>query len=280
MAEENKIWFITGVSGGLGFALAVHAAQKGNTVIGTLRQKQQISRFNKVVEGRTYGMNMDITREDEIREGVNSTIERFGRIDVLVNNAGYGLLGAIEEVDIAEAREQMETNFFGMFLMIKAVLPFMRKQRSGHIVQISSGGGFHATQGMGFYNASKFAMEGFSEALSLEVRPLNIRVIIVEPSPLRTQFAGTSSKRARTVIQDYEETAGKLIDIVHANSGKQDGDPRKAAEVIFTAVQDPQPPLRLPLGNFVLEEIRSKIASVENDISRWREVITRISFDP
>lgn len=279
MPSENKIWFITGVSSGLGRALAEHAALEGNTVIGTLRQERQIPPFDNLVKGKTYGVKTDVTHPDEIRDTVHSALERFGRIDVLVNNAGYGLLGAIEEVDIAEAREQLETNFFGMFLVIKAVLPVMRKQQSGHIVQISSGGGFHAAPGMGFYNASKFAMEGFSEALALEVEPFHISVTIVEPSPLRTQFASTSSKRARTKIPDYAGTAGKLIDIIHLNSGKQDGDPRKAAAVVFHAVNDPHPPLHLPLGNFALGEIRSKIESIEKDISRWRDVITSITYD-
>jgi len=207
------------------------------------------------------------------------TVQKFGRIDVLVNNAGYGLLGAVEEINLQEAREQMETNFFGLFLMTKAVLPVMRNQRSGNIVQISSAGGFHATPGMSLYNASKFAVQGLSEALAIEVEPLKIRVTIVEPGPFRTQFASTSSRRAVKKIDDYAGTSGALIETIYKHSGKQDGDPEKAAPVIFTAVNSKNPPLHLPLGNFALNEIRSKIQSVETDIKQWNDLITQTSFD-
>jgi short-subunit dehydrogenase len=279
MSNDQKIWFITGVSSGLGRALAEYVARMGDIVMGTVRKEHQREEFNSLVIGKTFGMRMDVTNSREIEESVTSTLNLHGRIDILVNNAGYGLLGAIEEVDISEAREQMETNFFGLFLMTKAVLPIMRRQRSGHIVQISSAAGFKAAPGMGLYNASKFAVQGFSEALAKEVIPFNIKVTIVEPGPFRTEFSGTSSKRAAKVIDDYSQTSGELIDIIYKYHGKQDGDPRKAAEVISLAVKSNHPPLHLPLGAFAVEEIQSKIQSVEEDISNWKESILGTSFN-
>jgi NAD(P)-dependent dehydrogenase (short-subunit alcohol dehydrogenase family) len=279
MNPQQYVWLITGVSGGLGRALAEYAARQNDIVVGTVRKRDQLKPFNDLVKGQTFAQLLDVTDPESIRDAVTAIGQQHGRIDVLVNNAGYGLLGAVEEIDLTEARDQMETNFFGLFLMTKEVLPGMRKQNFGRIVQISSAAGIMATPGMGLYNASKFAVEGMSEALSFDTAHLNIRVTIVEPGPFRTEFAGTSSRRARNSIAAYEQTAGERIRIIHRYSGKQDGDPRKAASVIYKAIRSPNPPLRLPLGQFAIDRIKEKIALIEKDIAEWREEITKTSFE-
>jgi len=279
MRSKEKIWFITGVSGGFGRALANEAALAGDIVTGTVRKEEQVEPFNQTHPGKTFACLMDITRADEIHKAINMVLQKFGRIDVLVNNAGYGLLGAIEEVSIEEARLQMETNFFGALQVTQAVLPVMRKQQSGHILQISSSAGFRSLAGFGLYNASKFALEGFSEALALETAPLNIKVTIVEPGPFRTSFAGGSSKTAAKEISAYKTTSGAFKVIMEQRNGKQEGDPIKAAKAILQVVDAANPPLRLVLGRFAFEAMKTKIASVEKDMKNWELVGMNTSFD-
>lgn len=278
MTSNTKVWLITGVSGGLGRSLAEEAAKAGNIVVGTVRKAEQLEEFNELVPGRTFGVELDVTHLDKIQGVIDQTLIQFNKIDVLVNNAGYGLFGAIEEVSIDEARSQMETNFFGALAMTKAVLPAMRNQKGGHIIQISSMAGFRANPGMGLYNASKFALEGFSEALYHEVAHLNIKVTLVEPGPFRTNWAGGSAARAEKVIEDYASTAGERINTVTGYSGNQPGDPVKAAKVIIQAVETAQPPLRLPLGQQAIEAIKNKIAMVNKDLAEWEEVSLGTAF--
>ncbi|HEY1025610.1 MAG TPA: oxidoreductase [Sphingobacteriaceae bacterium] len=276
---EQKIWFITGVSGGLGRALAEEVAKNDDIVIGTLRQEKQLLAFEQLVPGKTFAARLDVNDHAHIDRVIQRVMDEFGRIDVLVNNAGYGLFGAIEEVSMEEARRQMETNFFSALALTKAVLPIMRNQRSGNIVQISSMAGFRSNPGMGIYNASKFALEGFSEALYLEMAPLNIHVTLVEPGPFRTEWAGASSVKAASHIPDYGETAGKIIGYIESNSGKQAGDPVKAARAIIRAVNNVNPPLRLPLGKAALDAIRTKLRSVGKNIEDWEDVSLDTSFE-
>ena len=279
MNSEVKTWLITGVSGGLGRALALEAARNGHIVIGTLRKEEQLLAFNNLVAGKTFGLQLDVNEAEGIEEKIAKLVAEHKNIDVLVNNAGYGLFGAIEEVSMEEARQQMETNFFGALAMTKAVLPYMRKQRSGSIIQISSMAGFRSNPGMGLYNASKFALEGFSEALALEVENLNIKVTIVEPGPFRTNWAGGSSARAATVIEDYADTAGARIATVTGYSGQQPGDPVKAARAIVSVVEAENPPLRLALGTVAMEAIRTKLESVKKNLSDWEELSRDTDFD-
>ena len=279
MNSEVKTWLITGVSGGLGRALALEAARNGHIVIGTLRKEEQLLAFNNLVAGKTFGLQLDVNETEGIEEKIAKLVAEHKNIDVLVNNAGYGLFGAIEEVSMEEARQQMETNFFGALAMTKAVLPYMRKQRSGSIIQISSMAGFRSNPGMGLYNASKFALEGFSEALALEVENLNIKVTIVEPGPFRTNWAGGSSARAATVIEDYADTAGARIATVTGYSGQQPGDPVKAARAIVSVVEAENPPLRLALGTVAMEAIRTKLESVKKNLSDWEELSRDTDFD-
>ncbi len=279
MATSPRTWFITGASTGLGRALADAVLGRGERAAATFRQKSEAEEFTLRSHGLGRGIVMDLRRPGDIERAVLEARDLSGVIDVVVNNAGYCMLGAIEELSPDEIRDQMEVNFFGMFLLLKAVLPEMRQRRTGHIVQISSAAGILAAPGMGVYNATKFAMEGLSEALASELKPLGIRITIVEPGPLRTDFGGRSAKRAAAILPEYDSTAGELIRNVYKYSGKQDGDPAKVAAIIYSAVAAPESPLRLPLGSFALNEIRSKIAMIEHDIHAWGDAILNTSFN-
>ncbi len=268
---SSKIWLITGVSGGIGRELAKYAAHLGHKVYGTVRKPAQVESFNALVPGKTIALIMDVNAAMAIENGVQEILTANGRIDVLVNNAGYGLFGAIEEVSMEEARKQMETNFFGALGLTKAVIPGMRVQKSGHIVQISSIAGFRGTEGLGIYNASKFALEGFSQALQKEMMHFGVHVTLVEPGPFRTEWGGSSSIRTQSVIPDYSQTAGARIRAIQAYSGTQPGDPAKAAKLIVEIVESDYPPLHLPLGEFAIDGFREKMAVVENDIKAWED---------
>jgi NAD(P)-dependent dehydrogenase (short-subunit alcohol dehydrogenase family) len=276
--DTSKIWFITGVSGGIGRALALEVALSGDIAIGTLRKPEQFESFNKLVPGKTFAVQLDVNNHEQISQVVDQVINQFGTIDVLVNNAGYGVLGAIEEVTMEEARQQMETNFFGVLAVTKAVLPVMRQQKSGAIVQVSSQAGMKGNSGLGLYNASKFALEGLSEALYVEMKPLNIHVILVEPGPFRTEWAGVAA-RAKTIIEDYSTTAGKVISNIINVHGKQVGDPAKAAKAIIQAVKSENPPLHMPLGEQAIRVIREKLKSVEQNITEWETIAADTAFD-
>lgn len=279
MINNSKIWFITGVSGGLGRALAHEVALQGDIVFGTVRNTEQIEKFNHLVHGKTFGLELDVNDHHRIEILVTHIIDQFGRIDVLVNNAGYGLFGAIEEVSMEEARKQMETNFFGALAVTQAVLPIMRRQKSGHILQISSMAGMRSSPGLGLYNASKFALEGFSEALALETEHLNIKVTLVEPGPFRTLWAGASSVRSEKIIEEYNQNSGELIKTINDYSGTQPGDPVKAAKAIVKVVNSDNPPLRLALGKTALEGIRKKITQLGKNYDEWEKVSLDTSFD-
>ncbi len=192
---ENRIWFITGISSGLGKALAQSVIDNGDFVIGTFRNQLQADEFNNFNKERSYALTLDVTSENEINKAVEQVVEKFGKIDVLVNNAGYGLAGAVEETSIDETRDIFDANFFGALSLTQLFLPIFRQQKSGHIIQISSHGGFKAFPGFGMYNASKFALEGFSEALALEVAPLGIKLTIVEPGPFVPTLQEVHSKK-------------------------------------------------------------------------------------
>ncbi len=279
MNNSTRIWLITGVSGGLGRALALQAAQNGDIVYGTLRKAEQISAFNELIPGKTFGLILDVNQHHNIPPVLHTILEQNGRIDVLVNNAGYGLFGAIEELNMEEARQQMETNFFSVLALTQAVLPIMRKQRSGHILQISSMSGIRAYSGTGLYNASKFALEGMSEALAAEIKPLNIHLTLIEPGPFRTDWAGASSVRAKNSIDEYEASSGARLNLLQSNSGKQPGDPTKGAKAMLKVVNSEHPPLRLVLGKPALDAIREKYKMVEEELKAWEDVTLNTSFD-
>ncbi|ELR73041.1 short-chain alcohol dehydrogenase/reductase [Fulvivirga imtechensis AK7] len=268
----RKIWLITGISSGLGKAIAQAVMEKGDFVIGTFRKASQVEEFNANFQNKGFSYQLDVTQPDQIRKMTAAIRAMFHRVDVLVNNAGVGMVGAVEETSMDEVRAIFEANFFGTLKLTQEVLPLMRAQRSGHIVQISSHGGVKAFAGFGIYNASKFAVEGFSEALAQEVAPLGIKVTIVEPGPFRTRFAGDSLGTAVRVIEDYNETAGAFRMKLKGVNGKQEGDPQKAAQAIYRLVDSEVPPLRLPLGKTALLTIGMKIDSVKADLEAARTI--------
>ena len=276
----GKVWLITGCSRGLGRTLAEAVLAGGGRVAATARKAESLRGLEALAPGRVLALGLDVDREAEVRQAVAAVIQAWGRIDVLVNNAGYGLAGAIEEVSDAEARAQIETNVFGALALTRAVLPGMRARGGGHILQISSAAGFVATPGLGLYNASKFALEGFSEALAQEVAPFGIRVTIIQPGPFRTDWAGPSLAVPAQPIAAYADTAHKTIATLNGYSGKQPGDPARAAAAMIQVVESARPPLRLPLGEGALGRIRAKIQALSTELDAWEKVTLATSFPP
>lgn len=275
----NRIWFITGISSGLGKALATTVIEQGDFVIGTFRNEMQAAIFNKAHQHKALGLVMDVTNAAEIEKTFQTIKKKVGKIDVLVNNAGFGFAGAIEETSNKEAREIFEANFFGTLQITQLALPILRQQKSGHIIQISSHGGFKAFQGFGIYNASKFAVEGFSEALAIEIAPLGIKLTIVEPGPFRTKFAGDNFRQAEKIIDDYNQTAGIFRQKIKAVDGKQEGDPVKAAIAIFNITKLEKPPLRLPLGKIAIVSLTDKLDSVSKDLKEFKAVAEKAVYE-
>jgi NAD(P)-dependent dehydrogenase (short-subunit alcohol dehydrogenase family) len=264
-AHSKPVWFITGCSTGFGRELAVILLKRGYRVVATARDKAKIADIVAGHEKNGLALALDVDKQNQIVAAVKAAEARFGRIDVLVNNAGYGYLSAVEEGDDADVRAMFETNFFGLAAMTRAVLPIMRAQKSGAIVNISSIGGFIGFPGSGYYAATKFAVEGLSEALSAEGAPLGIKVIIVEPGPFRTDWAGRSLKTPEKLINDYTETAHARRRLIQGRNGSQPGDPVRASEAIIAAVEQEHPPLRLPLGAIAYEMMGAEIASLRKE---------------
>jgi NAD(P)-dependent dehydrogenase (short-subunit alcohol dehydrogenase family) len=264
-AHSKPVWFITGCSTGFGRELSVILLRRGYRVVVTARDKTKIDDIVAGHEKNGLALALDVDKHDQIEAAVKAAEDRFGCIDVLVNNAGYGYLAAVEEGDDADVRAMFETNFFGLAAMTRSVLPIMRAQKSGAIVNVSSMGGFIGFPGSGYYAATKFAVEGLSEALSKEVGPLGIKVIIVEPGPFRTHWAGRSLKTPKKPIDAYAETAVARRKQIQSYSGTQAGDPVRAAEAIIDTVERDKPPLRLPLGGFAYEVMGAGIEAVRKE---------------
>ena len=274
-----KVWLITGVSSGFGRQLAQAALARGDVVAGTLRQQAQLAAFEALAPGRARAYRLDVTDGAAVERVVGQITRDTGRIDVVVNNAGYGLIGLAEEVSEAEARQLLDTNFFGLLAVIRAALPQLRAQHGGHIVNISSVAGSLGIAGMALYSASKFAVEGLSEALAGEVGPLGIRVTIVEPGGFRTDFAGRSIGRSERVIADYADTpAGKVRAMLEQYHGHEPGDPAKAARAILQLVDAASPPLRLVLGPDALGWLRGRLASVGKNYDDWQRLSESTNF--
>lgn len=277
---NTRNWLITGVSGGLGRALAMKVIAEGDFVFATFRKEAQAKEFiDEVGKDCAQSFVLDVTEYDKVDAMIANISKQNKSIDILVNNAGYGLLGAVEEASLNEVRNQMEVNFFAPLNLTQKVLPLMREQGSGHILQVSSAAGFNATMGMGIYNASKYALEGFSQALALDLGESPIKVTIIEPGPFRTQFGGTSHKTPVNKIDYYKNTAHKLVSIIQNYSGTQDGDPKKAAEVILKVVNSENPPLHLPLGPHSIEKFETKMKEVQQDIDNWKSISSKTNFD-
>ena len=267
----KKVWFITGCSTGFGRAIASHVLSIGHNVVITARKISDISDLAVKYESTALALSLDVTKPEQITAAVNKAIEHFGRIDVLVNNAGIGYFGAVEESEDDAVRNMFEINFFGLANMTKAVLPVMRKQRSGHIINIASIGGLVAFPALGYYNASKFAVDGLSESLAKEVAHLGIHVTIVAPSGFRTDWAGRSADNSKIVIDDYKESAGANKNFIRGYSGNQPGDPDRAAQAIVKAVESKDPPLRLLLGAAALKGAIAKLDVLKKDFDAWSE---------
>lgn len=249
MTDTNTpVWFITGCSTGFGRELAKQVLERGWRAVITARKPDQIRDLGENYADSALILSLDVTDKGQIADAVKQAQEKFGTIDVLVNNAGYGYFSGIEEAEEEKIRAQFETNFFGLVNMIQAVLPVMRENRRGHIVNFSSIGGLRAFTATGFYHATKFAVEGLSESLAQEVEPLGIRVLIVEPGPFRTDWAGRSTARTPVTIPEYMETVDKRMKASEAGSGKQQGDPVRGSKAIIEAVQSGNTQLRLLLG--------------------------------
>jgi len=278
MTKSSKIWFITGASTGFGRLLAEQVLAAGESVIATARKPAQIADLQQKYPETALALALDVTDETSIDSAVDAAIERFGHVDVLVNNAGYGLAGAIEEATEAEYMPVFETNVFGLIRVTRAMLPHLRAQRSGHVVNLSSIGGLIGTAGWGYYNASKFAVEGFSEALHAELAPLGIHVTIVEPGPFRTDFLGRSGVEAEQRIADYDQTAGKTRQYFHEQAGKQPGDPAKAVAAIIAAVESPEPPRHLVLGKLAFNRMSARLDQWKQELAAWQETSLGADF--
>ena len=275
--QNSDVWLITGCSTGFGRELAKLVLDRGYRAVITARDPRKIQDLTAGQEGRALALKLDVTSAAEAADAVKNAESTFGSIDVLVNNAGYGYLGAVEESEEEEVRAMFEANFFGLARMIHVVLPGMRQRRRGTIVNISSIGGLVAFPGVAYYNATKFAVEGLSEALAKEVGPLGIKVLVVEPGPFRTDWAGRSIKRSSRQIEDYAATAGAFRARITDGNGKQVGDPVRAGEAIIKAVESEKAPLHLVLGRIALDTARAKVDLLQRDLDTWQE--TALSAD-
>src|SRR5918992_614916 len=267
--RTDRVWFITGASRGFGRALSEAVLARGERLVATARGADFVSGFGETHPDALV-LRLDVTDRRQGQAAIAEATERFGRLDVIVNNAGYGHFGAIEELTEQELRRQFEANVFGVLNVTRAALPQLRTQRSGHIVQMSSLNGIEGMAGGGYYCATKFAVEGLSESLAAELAHLGIRVTIVEPGPHRTGFASAESSRMATPIDDYAESVGAAREVFAQLDGTQPGDPERAALAILAAVDADNPPLRLPLGTMALENIRAKLEGQLEELESWR----------
>ena len=269
--EKDPVWFITGCSSGFGRALATLALERGWRAVATARNPEQIASLVAGCPERGIALALDVTDRAQIATAVRAAEARFGGIDVLVNNAGYGYQTSVEEGDDAAVRALFEANVFGLAALIRAVLPGMRVRRRGHIVNISSVAGFVGFPGSGYYAATKHAVEGLSDALAKEVGPLGIHVMCVEPGPFRTDFAGRSLRQTPSRFGDYESTVNARLRALAGRSGTQPGDPVRAAAAIIEAVQAAQPPRHLVLGAMGIENVRKSLAETLEEIDAWKQ---------
>jgi NAD(P)-dependent dehydrogenase (short-subunit alcohol dehydrogenase family) len=276
--SNHRVWFITGTSQGFGRELVRAALQRGDSVAATSRQPQAVAAAFPAEKERLLAASMDLRDPKQISSVVEQAVGRFGRIDILVNNAGYGVTGAVEEATEREIANVYDTNVFGLLRVTRAVLPHMRKQRSGHIVNLSSIGGLTGMPGWGIYNSTKFAVEGLSEALAAELAPLGIGVTIVEPGPFRTDFLGGSLVKTANVLPDYATTAGKTRASADERNRKQQGDPAAAADAIVQAVTSPEPPLHLILGKFAYDRMDQKLNDFRREMEHWRDLTLGTDF--
>ena len=276
--QRGNNWFITGASSGFGRLLAEYLLKQGASVVATARQVSHLEDLSKRYPGNVTILPLDVTSESSIDSAVADAIGHVGHIDVLVNNAGYGVCGAVEEVSQDEYQPMFDTNVFGVINLTKAFLPMFRQRRSGAIINLSSIGGLIGSPGWGYYNATKFAVEGLSEALYAELAPMGVHVMVVEPGPFRTDFLGRSGQEASRRISDYEDTVGKTREYFKTQAGKQAGDPQRAVEAMVEAINSPEPPKHLLLGKLALTRFRKHIEDWTKELDKWQDVTNGADF--
>jgi NAD(P)-dependent dehydrogenase (short-subunit alcohol dehydrogenase family) len=275
---KNKVWFITGCSTGFGRELSLEVLKAGYKAVVTARKVEDVQDIVDQYPDTALALKLDVTKPAEVDDAVKQALKHFNTIDVLVNNAGIGYFGAIEESEEDEVRRMFEINFWGLAAVTKAVLSTMRKQRSGHILNVASIGGLVGFPAVGFYKATKFAVDGYSDALSKEVAPLGIKVTVICPSGFRTDWAGRSANNSKIVIDDYKATAETNKNSIRGYSGKQPGDPERAAKAIVAAVEAEHPPLHLLLGKAALKGARNKLEVLKKDFDAWANVTEGADF--
>ncbi|MBO3272697.1 oxidoreductase [Hymenobacter defluvii] len=274
----TKNWFITGVSTGFGASLADLLLEKGDKVAATFRKQEQVDEFTKKAGEQGLGVLCDVSDEAQVQQAIQQSIDALGHIDVVVNNAGYGSLGSIEEIDDKEVQRQFDVNVFGPLRVLRAVLPHLREQKSGHVLNITSVGGLKTFPGVGIYNASKFALEAIGESLAQQVKPLGIKVTNIEPSGFRTEWAGGSATYVDTNIEDYRSTVGENLKGIQSYSGKQPGDPDRAAQIMYDLVREENPPLHLPIGKAAVKGARDKFTELVKELAQVEELGNSADF--
>lgn len=280
MSQQSKVWFITGCSTGFGRYIAKQAIASGYKVVVTARNVEQVKDITAGNEDSTLALPLDVTKQEQIESAVAATIEKFGRIDVLVNNAGIGYFGSVEESVEEETRKMFEINFWGLMHVTNAVLPHMRAQKSGHIINFSSIGGLTSFPTLGYYHATKYAVEGVSESLSQELAPFNIHVTLIEPSGFRTDWGGRSSVKTDTAIPELKESiVGQMLQSMDQMAGQEAGDPAKAAAAVIQVVETPAPPLRLLLGQMAYQAATHKFTNLLASIEEWKETTINADFE-
>ncbi|UUV32499.1 oxidoreductase [Amycolatopsis roodepoortensis] len=274
---EGRVWLITGCSSGFGRHLVLAALDAGDRVMATARRPEALAELEELGRGRVRTEALDVTDPAQIEAAVRAALTEFGRIDVVVNNAGHGSVGAVEELTMSDLRSLMDVMFFGAVEVTKAVLPHLREQGSGAIVQMSSMGGQQSPPGFGAYCSAKFALEAMSESLAAEVAPFGVRVLIVEPGAFRTEFGGSRLRRSR-VIDAYRESTGAIRDFVEGMDGSQPGDPAKAAAAILKVLDSDDAPLRLALGDDAVDGLRATHEAKAAELAAWEELSRSTAF--
>ena len=277
--SDSKVWFITGCSSGFGLSLVKKALESGYNVVATARNTQNLSEIKNKYGKKILVVKLDVTNNDQVKEAVNIAVNSLGRIDVLVNNAGYGLVGALEEYSDEEMHKNFDTNFWAALNIIRKVLPVMRDQGSGHIINISAGAAIMNEKGFSIYAASKAALELASEALCWELKPLGIKVTNIVPGPFRTDFLNRSLDKANNKIHEYDQTVGKFTEFLDKIDGTQPGDPDKAAEAIINISKLEKPPLYLYLGEYAYKTANRKIKTMKEYLDDYEDLGLNTEFD-
>lgn len=275
---KNKVWLITGCSTGFGRAIALAALQSGAKVGVGSRNTDDVKDIIAAYLATAVSLKLDVTVAEQVKSAVAALVNQFGSIDVLVNNAGIGYFGSVEESDEKEVRRMFEINFWGLSNVTREVLPWLRKQRSGHIINVASIGGLTSFPSLGYYHATKYAVDGFSETLFKELSPLGIHVTIIAPGAFRTDWAGRSANEASGSIADYDQTAKATVQWIRSINGNQPGDPKRAAEAILKVTASNKPPLRLLLGQDAVEAAYEKLELLRTDFDEWKSTSLDVLF--